>query len=68
MGLISQLIVKALGRTLADRDAGLCRGRVDVGSAMRRLRLIALRAKSAFAYHAIKWGLVLLVIAGIWAL
>ena len=28
----------------------------------------ALRARSAFAYHAIKWGLVVLVIAGIWAI
>ena len=36
----------------------------EVGS----LKAKALRAKSAFAYHAIKWGLVLLVIAGIWAL
>jgi beta-hydroxylase len=33
-----------------------------------RLKAKALRAKSAFAYHAIKWGLVVLVIAGIWAI
>ena len=33
-----------------------------------RLKAKALRAKSAFAYHAIKWGLVAAVIAAIWAI